>query len=206
MSLTQAIALAPPEYREPLLQVIEEFGITNVSEFLGTVYYESEYLQTLEENLNYSCDALLKKFSRKRISYEEAMKYGRSPGKPAYKEAIANCIYGGDFGRQQLGNFIQGDGWHYRGQGAIQLTGRGNWEAFGKFLGRQDIADNPFVALRDPLLTCQTAGWFWTHLKKLNRCGDNMRSVTRIVTGAAGTAIKTRIAYRDRVQSLIHTA
>lgn len=206
MSISRAIELAPLQYRAPLIQVIEEFKIPNVTEFLGTVYYESDYLKNLVENLNYSTDALLKKFSRKRISYEEVMRYGRCPQHPAYQEAIANCIYGGDFGRKELGNYIEGDGWHYRGQGPIQLTGRANWEAFGEFIGRSDIGQNPFIALRDPLITCQTSGWFWTQYKKLHTHGDNMRSITKKVTGAADTAIRTRTAYRDRVRDLIQTA
>ena len=203
---SRAIQLAPMQYQAPLLHTIECFGITNPIEFLATVYYESSYLQTLSENLNYSSDALLKRFSRQRISYEEAMKYGRGPRKPAYQEAIANCIYGGKWGKENLGNFLQGDGWHYRGQGAIQLTGRENWEKFGAYLGREDIACNPFIVLKDPMLACMTAGWFWAKLKNLNACGDNMRSITKKVTGASDTAIKTRMAYQSRVRELTRTA
>ena len=197
-----AILLAPPRYREALLDTIERFKITNPSEFLGTVYYESNYLETLSENLNYTCDALLKRFSRKRISYADAMRLGRCQGHPAYQEAIANCIYGGQWGRENLGNYLPGDGWYFRGQGAIQLTGRENWNKFGQFLGRSDISENPHIALTDPLLACHTAGWFWTQFRKLNNCGTDMRAITKRVTGASDTAIKTRMAYRDRVQKL----
>lgn len=206
LSNSEAIKLAPPQYRQPLLDTIEKFGITNPTEFLATVYYESGYLTSMTENLNYSSDALLKKFSRKRISYEDAMKYGRNGKKPAYQEAIANCIYGGTFGREELGNCLPGDGWHFRGQGPIQLTGAWNWREFGKFIGRQDIGDNPFIALRDPELTCDIAGWFWAELKNLNACGSNMRAITKKVTGASDTAIKTRIAYQSRVKQLILSA
>lgn len=198
-----AINLAPANFRAPLLDAIESFRITNPAEFLGTVYYESNYLTTLSENLNYTPDALLKRFSRKRISYEQAVRYGRSQGRPAQQEAIANCIYGGQWGKENLGNYLPGDGWHYRGQGAIQLTGRENWQKFGSFLGRQDIADNPHIVLKNPLLACYTAGWFWTCLKNLNACGTDMRAITKRVTGAADTAIKTRMQYRDRVASLL---
>lgn len=203
MKLKAALELAPQEYRDALADTIKNYGVENIPEFLATVYYESSYLTSLEENLNYSSDALLKNFSRKRISYEEAIRYGRGPGKPAFKEAIANCIYGGDFGRTQLGNFIEGDGWHYRGQGAIQLTGRANWERFAAHVCRQDIADNPQIALRDPIMVCDSAGWFWTYYKNINSCGSNMRTVTKKVTGAPDTGIKTRLKYRDRVLSFL---
>lgn len=198
-----AIQLAPQRFQAPLLNTLETFQITNPAEFLGTVYYESNYLSSLSENLNYTCDALLKRFSRKRISYTDAMRYGRCQGHPAFQEAIANCIYGGQWGLENLGNYLPGDGWHYRGQGGIQLTGRGNWEKFAHYLGRPDIGDNPHVVLTNPLLACYTAGWFWTKFKGLNAYGSDMRAITKKVTGSSDTAIKTRTAYRDRVLQLL---
>lgn len=202
MPISGAIELAPLQYQQPLVDTLETFKITNPVEFLATVYYESKYLTNLVENLNYSTDALLKKFSRRRISYEEALKHGRNSRHPANQEAIANCIYGGKWGLEHLGNHLPGDGWHFRGQGSIQLTGSWNWQEFGKYLERPDIAINPIIAIRDPLLTCYTAGWFWSELKNINRCGDDMRAITKLVTGASDTAIKTRVAYRERILSL----
>jgi putative chitinase len=204
-ALSNAIKLAPAQYREPLVAVISDFEITNQAEFLATVYYESKYLTSLVENLNYSSDALLKKFGRHRISYENALRYGRSGYHRANPQAIANAIYGGKWGLDNLGNTKENDGWHYRGQGPIQLTGRSNWEAFGKFLGREDVGQNPQIALNDPLLVCKTAGWYWTKFRDLNGCGKDMRAVTKLVTGASDTAIKTRLTYRDRVQLLMAT-
>lgn len=205
LNTSAAIKLAPPQFQDPLRHTLNQFQIKNPTEFLATVFYESNYLSDLSENLNYTSDALLKRFSRQRISYEEAMKYGRTPYKPAYQEAIANCIYGGKWGRENLGNFLPGDGWHYRGQGAIQLTGRQVWEQFAEFIGRKDIAEHPSIVLNDPLLACQTAGWFWSKFKKLDQYGSDMRAITKKVTGAADTAIKTRLAYQSRVQQLITT-
>ena len=198
-----AIRLAPQRFQAPLLNTLETFQITNPAEFLATVYYESEYLTRLVESLNYTSDALLKRFSRRRISYADALKYGRSQGRPAQQENIANCIYGGQWGLEHLGNFQPGDGWHYRGMGAIQLTGRANWERFANYLGRPDVLHQPQMVLMDPLLTCYTAGWFWAKYKNLNACGSDMRAITKRVTGAADTAIKTRLAYRDRVLQLM---
>lgn len=203
-ALSNAIKLAPAIYREPLAIVISSFNITNHAEFLATVYYESKYLSSLVENLNYSSDALLKKFGRHRISYEDALRYGRSGYHRSNPQAIANCIYGGKWGLDNLGNFKPNDGWHYRGQGPIQLTGRHNWEAFGRFLGREDVGENPQIALADPVLVCETAAWYWTKFRDLNGCGKDMRAVTKLVTGASDTAIKTRLAYRNRVQQLIN--
>ena len=200
---SDAIRLAPLKYRGPLVSTIAKFEIQNLPEFLGTLYYESTYLTSLTENLNYTCDALLKKYGRHRISYNDAMRYGRRPGQAANQEAIANCIYGGKWGLKELGNKNLGDGWWYRGQGPIQLTGLYNWEAFSKYLKRPEIGLNPHIALSDPQLVCDSAGWYWTELKDLNDCGSDMRAVTKLVTGAPDTAIKTRTVYRDTVRKLL---
>lgn len=203
LASSRAIQLAPGIYREALTETINKFEIKNLAEFLGTVYYESNYLNNIVENLNYASDALLKKFSRKRISYEQAMRYGRSQTQSAKQQTIANCIYGGQWGKDNLGNTKDGDGWLFRGRGPIQLTGRENWGKFGKYIGRPDVGENPELIMGHPDLICFTAGFFWAKFKKTNECGSDMRAVTKIVTGASDTAIKTRIAYRDRIKQLL---
>ena len=47
---------------------------------------------------------LLTTFSRNRISEVDANKYGRTLTQPANQVAIANILYGGEFGKKQLGN------------------------------------------------------------------------------------------------------
>jgi len=199
LNISKAIGLAPQPFHKPLSHTIDVFNITNPVEFLATVFYESNYLQNLAESLNYTCDALLKRFGRHRISYEDAMRYGRTPTRSANQIAIANCLYGGKWGHENLGNTQPNDGWHFRGQGAIQLTGRANWTNFGKYLGSQEVVLHPSLVFKDPMLACLTAGFFWTPLKNLSACGNDMRAVTRKVTGASDTAIKTRTAYQTRV-------
>jgi putative chitinase len=41
------------------------------------------------------------------------------------------------------GNEASGDGWKYRGRGALQLTGKAKYEAFAKYLGKPEIVTNP---------------------------------------------------------------
>lgn len=97
------------------------------------------------ENLNYRANVLAQKFG-KRITTAQANQYGRIPPRQAAnQEAIANIIYGGEFGLKQLGNKFAGDGWKYRGRGLVQITGRGNYEAFTKLLGI-DLANRPELA------------------------------------------------------------
>jgi putative chitinase len=39
------------------------------------------------------------------------------------------------------GDEASGDGWKFRGRGALQLTGKSNYEAFAKYLGKPEIMD-----------------------------------------------------------------
>lgn len=86
--------------------------------------------QPISENLNYSAEALRSKFPN-RISASEAQKYGRTAQHKADQEMIANIIYGGEWGKANLGNTQIGDGWKYRGAGLTQITGRRNFTKFG---------------------------------------------------------------------------
>lgn len=108
---------------------------------LATAWHETGgKMQPIAESLNYSVSGLMNTFSRARISKADCDRYGRKDGKAANQAAIANCVYGGEWGKKNLGNTKQGDGWLYRGRGYVQITGRANYEKFG-------IANNPDAAL-----------------------------------------------------------
>lgn len=102
-----------------------------LDDWLGQMWVESKGFSVLVENMNYSVDGLLKTFGRHRISVAEAQRHGRAPGRPADQKAIANIIYGGEWGRKNLGNIHPNDGWDFRGSGVKQITGRANTEASG---------------------------------------------------------------------------
>ncbi|AKT38418.1 glycoside hydrolase family 19 protein [Chondromyces crocatus] len=82
-------------------------------------------ITTLAENMNYSVEGLKSTFKYFRDNPNEAALYGRSPGKPADQQAIANRAYANRIGN---GNIASGDGWQFRGKGYIQLTGRSNYQ------------------------------------------------------------------------------
>lgn len=83
------------------------------------------------ENLNYSVEALTGKFG-KRISAQDAQRFGRKAGQVADQQAIANAIYGGAWGEKMLGNTEPGN---FRGRGLCQCTGRANYRKFETLLG-----------------------------------------------------------------------
>lgn len=135
--------------------------------FMAQVNHESAGFTKFVENLNYSVTALLSLFSRKRIGSEACQLYGRTPSKKASQETIANIIYGGDWGKLNLGNLVYGDGWKHRGAGAIQLTGKANQEAYFKSIN-EPCEPSKLQTLEYSL---DSAGWFWKK-KGLNELAD----------------------------------
>ena len=64
-------------------------------------------------------------------------------------EAFFNKVYGG-----RLGNAAN-EGYKYRGRGDFQLTGKGNYERYGKMIG-VDLVNNPDLA-NDPAIAAKIA-------------------------------------------------
>lgn len=170
----------------PFLQgAMKAYSITSprrIAGFLSQIAHESGRLETLEENLNYSVDALIKLFGRHRISEADARRFGRAPGQKANQEAIANTIYGGEWGRKNLGNFVHGDGARFIGRGLKQLTGRSNYDRCGSAIG-EDLLSYPDRLLM-PVNAALSAGWFWkTHgLNEIADRGD-VRAMTKEING-----------------------
>lgn len=158
--------------------VINKYNITGLplAHFLSQCAHESGNFQFVRENLNYSADSLLKVFPKYFKNKEIAEGYARKP------EAIANRIYADRMGN---GNEKSGDGYKFRGRGYIQLTGKNNYEAFGKYIG-QDILGNPdSVATIYPL---ESAYWFFETRKlfdiaKEGDSEDVVKKITRLVNG-----------------------
>jgi putative chitinase len=170
----------------PFLQsTCKLYSITSprrVAGFLSQIGHESAGLSALVENLNYSADGLLATFSRRRISAEDAQTHGRRRGQPANQVKLANLLYGGAFGREQLGNTQPGDGWTFRGRGLKQLTGRDNYKRCADAL-QIDLLANPDLLLQ-PANAMLSAGWFWSTMK-LNELADlgDVQGMTRKVNG-----------------------
>jgi len=160
--------------------------------FLSQIGHESRGMTVLEESLNYSVDGLLGTFARHRISEAEARAYGRSAEHPANQRAIANCIYGGEWGRKNLGNVQPDDGWRYRGRGLKQLTGLFNYRACSDAL-MEDFVNQPDRLLM-PVNAALSAGWFW-HVNNLNAIAEreDIVKMTHIINGGEN-GLKERTA------------
>src|SRR5437763_13781353 len=115
---------------QALSDVLPNYEITNVERvagFLSQCGHESRDFTSLRENLNYSAERLHQVFLKLFPTVESAQPYDRSP------EKIGNKIYANRLGN---GDEASGDGYKYRGRGAIRLTGFVNYRAFADAIGK----------------------------------------------------------------------
>ena len=101
--------------------------------FFAQTSHETGGFKAFSENLNYSAQGLQGIFGKYFPGNLEES-YARQP------EKIANRVYADRMGN---GNEASGDGWKFRGRGALQLTGKANYEAFAKYLGHNEVLENP---------------------------------------------------------------
>jgi putative chitinase len=159
-----------------LSEILPKYDITTprrVAGFLAQCGHECADFNTLKENLNYSAEGLNKVFTKRFPTVESAQPYNRQP------EKIANKIYSDRMGN---GNEASGDGYKFRGRGAIQLTGRENYTKFADSIGK-DVDEA--VAYCDTLEgAIESACWFWT-TRNLNAKADenDVTGSTKIING-----------------------
>ena len=192
---------ALPGVLEAAQAAAQEFRFSPLvtAHWLGQMYVECTGFTVFEENLNYSAKALIEKFGRHRISIADANKFGRIDGvQPAHQNAIANIIYGGEWGRINLGNTQPGDGWKYRGGGPMQTTGRANYAEVG-------YEDNPEVIrgvanIKEGMRAAAT--FFVTHKCVQAAAADNVELVTQRVNGGQSHLAERRTA-TNRARSVV---
>lgn len=162
------------------------FNITTperVAALLSQVGHESGWFLTLQENLQYSADGLLKTFP-KYFTPELAREYAFQP------EKIANRVYANRMGN---GNEASGDGWKYRGRGPLQYTGKDNMSVCGclgkdEYKQHSDLQNKPLLDNPDLLLApgpgMYWAGYFWA-VHNLNAMADqkDVVGITKRING-----------------------
>lgn len=153
--------------------------------FIAQCGHESGGFQFFVENLNYSENALLRTFPR-HFNAENVKQYARNP------EKIANRAYANRMGN---GDEASGHGFKYRGRGLIQLTGRANYIAFEKWLGRDIQADQ---VGDDLTLAVLAAVWFWQS-QKLAQYSE-VSSVTKRINGGLNGFIDRTTKYRQLME------
>lgn len=132
------------------------------------------------ESMNYSVEGLINGFGRHRISIADAKKFGRTSTQKANQKEIANILYGGEWGRINLGNTQPNDGWLLRGAGIYQITGRANFQKLSDDTGI-DFINHPELILEEAN-SMIAAIWFWNS-RKLNKYADkdDVTSISKII-------------------------
>jgi putative chitinase len=176
MSLSNALTVLgiDSKWEEPLQATFDKYDINSPrrqAAFLGQCAHESGNFKTLQENLNYSAEGLMKTWPSRFPTLEYANQYARQSAK------IAGKVYNG-----RLGNTNEEEAAKYLGRGLIQLTGKENYERCGLALG-VDFLSDPTLLL-DPRYAAMSAGWFWNK-KGLNELADQQEhgQITKRING-----------------------
>lgn len=131
--------------------------------FFAQTAHESGNFRSFSENLNYSAQGLRNIFRKYFPTDALANQYARKP------QAIANRVYANRMGN---GDEASGDGFAFRGRGALQLTGKSNFKAFSDYINRPDVMTNPDLVATE--LAFESALWFFDKNKLWSICDQGI--------------------------------
>lgn len=174
-STLQTIFPAIPAFLPAIDQAVTRFDLSTVERkaaFLAQCGHESAGFTHFIENLNYGYTGLMATWP-KRFPDGIAQKYSRNP------QAIANRVYANRMGN---GDEASGDGWKYRGRGAIQITGKSMYENFAAFM--EMSLDDVVAFMETHEGAILSAGWYWS-VHGLNQYADKLdiAGMTRVING-----------------------
>lgn len=154
-----------------------KFTPERASHFFAQTAHETANFKAFSENLNYSASGLLSIFKKYFINEALATQYARKP------ELIANRVYAS---RMSNGDEKSGDGWKFRGRGALQLTGKANYQAFSDYLGKPEIMTNPDLVATE--YSFESAIFFFDKNKLWDICDtgvtkDSILKLTKRING-----------------------
>jgi putative chitinase len=131
--------------------------------FFAQTAHESGGFKAFSENLNYGAKGLRGIFRKYFPTDALARAYERKPAK------IANRVYGNRMGN---GDEASGEGFAFRGRGALQLTGKFNYSEFAKYVNRPDVMTNPDLVATE--LAFESALWFFDKNKLWSICDQGI--------------------------------
>lgn len=178
------------KFLDPLNETFERFNINTHRKqgaFIGQMSHECGNFTKFEEGLSYSAERLTKIWPKRFPTLESAQPYARN-GK-----ALANKVYANRMGNRDEAS---GDGFRFRGRGAVQLTGYSQYFHASKALGVDFVMEPDLVST--PKYAILTAGWFWdTHkCNEIAETGD-WAKLTKTINGGL-------IGLDDRVKHINH--
>lgn len=158
--------------------------------FFAQTAHETGGFKAFSENLNYSADGLQKIFGKYFPGLLEES-YAKKP------EKIANRVYADRMGN---GSEASGDGWKYRGRGALQLTGKANYKAFSDYLKNPLVMEQPDLVAGE--LAFESAMFFFDKNKLWDICDKGVTKETilaltkRINGGTHGLADREEKSFK----------
>ena len=171
-----AFMMGAKQFSKPIAVACTHWGITDgrdQARFIAQLHVESNGFSTTEEKMGYSARRLVEVF-KTRNGLTPAIARQLAAAGP---RAIANFIYGGAWGKKNLGNTQPDDGWYFRGRSLIQTTGRDNYKATSiGCWGDQRLMENPDLLLL-PENAASAAGWYWYN-RRCNGIAD-IKELTR---------------------------
>lgn len=182
-------------FRDALLAAFEKFNVTdsNLRAAIAAVCFgESGFQPRTEKGYSGTDNARIRALFGSRVANltDDQLNVIKSND-----EVFFDIVYGGSFGRSQLGNIYPGDGYKYRGRGGIQLTGRGNYLRSASQTGI-DLISNPDRA-NDPATAALIAVAY-----VLAHSHDTYEEVKRSVGNAVAVTEEVKDkAYADFVAS-----
>lgn len=188
------------KYLPAILAMTKKYEINTKQRFcffMANVLEETGNFSVGVENLNYT------NFERLKVVF----KGSRAPlltknliGNP---ELLANTLYGGEWGKKNLGNIKEGDGWKYRGRGAMQTTGRAAYAALSKkVFGNNLLVDKPDLIL-EPFTNLEAACFEWNK-KGCNKIADEGKFEDCVIKINGGlTNLENRKKWLLKLQSTL---
>jgi putative chitinase len=145
--------------------------------FFAQTAHESGGFKAFSENLNYGAAGLTGIFKKYFPTNEKALLYERKP------EKIANLVYASRMGN---GDEASGDGFKFRGRGALQLTGKDNYKLFSEYLKKPEIMTNPDLVATE--YAFESAIFFFDRNKLWDICDkgvnkDTILALTKRING-----------------------
>lgn len=186
--LGQLAPKAHPNYLQAIREggpLFEKHGITTplrMSHFLAQAMTETGAFSVRRESMSYGVPRMLEIFGvgnhSARVTAAEA------PALAHNEPALSERVYGlgNPHKAQELGNTEPGDGFRYRGNGVLQMTGRGAHRRRGLANGL-DFEGNPdLVTLPEHALKPALQEWADGNLNHFADIGD-IRTITKRING-----------------------
>lgn len=171
--------LAP--WVDPLREACEYFEIDTirrVAAFLANLGHESGWVVGRREGMSYSA-ARLAQVWPKRFRGPDGKPNALAHSLARKPEALANHVYANRMGN---GGPETGDGWRFRGNGPLQLTGRTNHALFARAFGLDVNEAAEWIGTVEGGI--MSAAWFW-EANDINRLADTpgVADETRAING-----------------------